>query len=396
MEKNIIALLNSNLRVIIPDFGSFIIRQKQPRIIVFNEFLRYNDGLLIDSIVKTEGIDREIAEQMVSDFAEEGIRILESGRVFIIEGLGSLHKDASGKINFTESGVIRETEEKMVGEPVKDEVQEVSQEIIEKAEPVIPVVRTKVKRGPKVAGKAALDAVPVVNETSGSDEVPTAEEPAVPSATAEVPPLEKPEPPSAPAEVPPAEEPVTPSVPPEVHQKKIAAVSPEHAEVYTVHKAPVKNRANQILAWILVFLFANAIILAWFVFNDEIRGLFRKKPVPRVLADSVYQQLSDSVRAAAMDTSLVYRETEVAADQPVSKAVPSGARYYIVAGCFRDEANADTFVSYLKGLNYKAEKFGKIGNLYAVCFASFDDKNQAVQELKRIREKVPDAWMTRF
>ncbi len=80
METNIIALLNSNLRVIIPDFGAFIIRQKQPRIIVFNEFLRYNDGLLIDFIVKTEGIDREIAEQRVSDFAEESTRILESGK----------------------------------------------------------------------------------------------------------------------------------------------------------------------------------------------------------------------------------------------------------------------------------------------------------------------------
>ena len=111
MEDTIIALLNNNLRVIIPDFGAFIIRQKQPRIIVFNEFLRYNDGILIDFIVKTEGIDRDIAEQRVLDFAEDGTKLLASGREMVIEGLGSLRKDSSGKINFIETPEIIEIDE---------------------------------------------------------------------------------------------------------------------------------------------------------------------------------------------------------------------------------------------------------------------------------------------
>ncbi len=119
MEDTIIALLNNNLRVIIPDFGAFIIRQKQPRIIVFNEFLRYNDGILIDFIVKTEGIDRDIAEQRVIDFAEDGSKLLASGRELVIEGLGSLRKDSSGKINFIEAPEIIEIENKDAVEPEK-------------------------------------------------------------------------------------------------------------------------------------------------------------------------------------------------------------------------------------------------------------------------------------
>jgi hypothetical protein len=48
-------------------------------------------------------------------------------------------------------------------------------------------------------------------------------------------------------------------------------------------------------------------------------------------------------------------------------------------------------------LGFKAEKFGQIGNLFAVSFVSFDDKELAVKELKRIREEIhPEAWMTRF
>jgi hypothetical protein len=51
----------------------------------------------------------------------------------------------------------------------------------------------------------------------------------------------------------------------------------------------------------------------------------------------------------------------------------------------------------LKTIGYRAEKFGKIGDLYAVSFASFDKKDLAVNELARIRkEHHPDAWMTQF
>jgi len=97
-----------------------------------------------------------------------------------------------------------------------------------------------------------------------------------------------------------------------------------------------------------------------------------------------------------MDSTIVYDEVPVEEVSPAVNAMSPGSRYYIVAGCFRDEVNADSLVASLKLLGYKAEKFGKIGNLYAVCFASFDNKDKAVSELKKIREKIPSAWMTKF
>ncbi len=115
-----------------------------------------------------------------------------------------------------------------------------------------------------------------------------------------------------------------------------------------------------------------------------------------MISDTLYDRLADSVRAAALDSSIVYNEVPVEEGNLNDNALTPGSRYYIVAGCFRDEVNADSLVSSLKLLGYKAEKFGKIGNLFAVCFASFDDKDKAVSELKRIREKFPSAWMTKF
>ncbi len=114
-----------------------------------------------------------------------------------------------------------------------------------------------------------------------------------------------------------------------------------------------------------------------------------------MISDTLYDRLADSVRAAAMDTSIVYNEVPDGENLNENALAP-GSRYYIVAGCFRDEINADSLVTSLKTIGYKAEKFGKIGNLFAVCFASFDDKEVAVSELKKIREKVPSAWMTKF
>ena len=116
-----------------------------------------------------------------------------------------------------------------------------------------------------------------------------------------------------------------------------------------------------------------------------------------LVTDSVFQALSDSVRmVVAEDTTLIYSEDVGVASGDGNAAGQENEKYYIVAGCFRDEANANVLVESLKDLGYDAEKFGIIGNLHAVSYASFIDKEMAVRELQHIRETVPDAWMTRF
>ena len=103
MNKIINDLLNTNARVIIPDFGAFIIKQKNPRLVVFNEFLRYNDGLLIDYISASESIEKSAAKVKVTNFVEEINKKLAQNKEVIIEGLGVMKKDSAGKILFSES-----------------------------------------------------------------------------------------------------------------------------------------------------------------------------------------------------------------------------------------------------------------------------------------------------
>ena len=485
MEDTIIALLNNNLRVIIPDFGAFIIRQKQPRIIVFNEFLRYNDNILIDFIVKTEGIDRDIAEQRVIDFAEDGSKLLASGRELVIEGLGSLRKDSSGKINFMEAPEIIEIEIKDAVEPEKvtvieekqDIPQTIEQEILQKNEQEIP--QTIEQEVPQTNEQEILQTneqeIPQTNEQeipqTNEQEIPQVIEKKTPKkpgaktstltqrktkkAPAKVrsPRTTKPLPKTFPPDVPlqviesmavETEEvietaPVQPQTPiettaveaeaaieasavltqeavdaavAELHSANepeairdpqtikpvlpTASMPPQASEPAWTDGRPSSISTNRILAWVLIILFVNAGILAWFVFRKKTHGTPAGKSPTTMISDTLFDRLADSVRAAALDSSIVYNEVPEEGGNPDENALTPGSRYYIVAGCFRDEVNADSLVSSLKLLGYKAEKFGKIGNLFAVCFASFDNKDTAVSELKRIREKVPSAWMTKF
>ena len=75
----------------------------------------------------------------------------------------------------------------------------------------------------------------------------------------------------------------------------------------------------------------------------------------------------------------------------------SEKRYYIVAGCFREENNANSLVDKLTQKGHDAEKFGKIGNLYAVSYASFIDRAEAQRKLRSVREEeAPEAWIVYY
>ncbi|HLO57377.1 MAG TPA: SPOR domain-containing protein [Bacteroidales bacterium] len=308
MDDKIVSLLNNNLRVIIPDFGAFIIRQQEPIVVVFNEMLRNNDGLLLDYIIKTENVEPEIADQLLADYTNHAQRILDSGNTLTIRGLGDLHKDRFGKLVFSQEIRGTEADARLHETVTAKEIQS----------PVVsPVIITP-------AAKA-----------EENDDFP------------------------------------------EFWQ--------------TVFSKPVIN-------WILLIIALNLIVIFVFVIRENKSHTVKKQAAPAVIEQTVLDRLADSVRSAAADTTLVYQSPPSEdTKESATPGVEADIRYFIVAGCFRDEINADDMVESLKKLGYKAEKFGKIGDLYAVSFASFNNKDEAVNELARIRKQHhPEAWMTRF
>ncbi len=301
MEQKIVSLLTNNLRVIIPDFGAFIIRQQEPRIVVFNELLKNNDCLLVDYIMRTENMEADVAQQLLSDYTNQLLRTLDSGGTVTIESLGSLCRDEKGKIIFTPENATLSVETEPEPEP----------------------------------------------QTVTGDQLPFDR-------------------------------------------------NPDPVKVATQKSITLKTfLKSQVAKWVAVILVANILVIAFFSLKDPVRGMIKTKKQSDFLDESVLNRLADSMMAAVKDTTVqISRGNEI----PIPDSeVRESYRYYIVAGCFRNEINADELVDSLQIMGYKAEKFGKIGDLYAVSFASFDDKEMAVKELSRIRnESHPDAWMTQF
>lgn len=104
-------LLLLNDCVIIPEFGGFVANYKPATIennqffpptkeIAFNNKLNSNDGLLINYISETEGIDYFGAKQKLDSFVEETNLNLERNRNVFFEGVGYLHYDSRENLLF--------------------------------------------------------------------------------------------------------------------------------------------------------------------------------------------------------------------------------------------------------------------------------------------------------
>lgn len=107
VNKYIKELLIETNRVIVPDFGAFIARvtseSREPdslrhKTIVFNDILKFNDGLLVNHIIKTENIELTAALQKITEFTKIATDEFVKGNDYFIEGIGKLHRDKRGNI----------------------------------------------------------------------------------------------------------------------------------------------------------------------------------------------------------------------------------------------------------------------------------------------------------
>jgi nucleoid DNA-binding protein len=104
-------LLLLNDCVIIPEFGGFVANYKPATIennqffapskeIAFNNKLISNDGLLINYISDSEGINYFEAKQKLDNFVEETLLNLERNRNVYFDGVGYLHYDSRENLQF--------------------------------------------------------------------------------------------------------------------------------------------------------------------------------------------------------------------------------------------------------------------------------------------------------
>lgn len=100
MDNNLLKqLIAQHRRVVIPDFGAFLKKETpEGEELVFSPFLRKDDGMVTDAIVREYGVETEDARAMVAEFVIYLRQSLASSGRYYIEGVGMLAADANGTV----------------------------------------------------------------------------------------------------------------------------------------------------------------------------------------------------------------------------------------------------------------------------------------------------------
>lgn len=399
MDKIILDLLKENGRVIIPDFGALIVKQKSPFTVIFNEFLQYNDGALIGAIATKNAIERDDAAAKTKEFTKEIQGKLDKGEEISLEGIGVLTKSATGKISIKEAGETTETPKKQE-KPVEKKTEEVKTVEFDLEETKKPEEKPPLKKEPpKSTTKKTLPG----GTPSGrvKKELPkSSPKKEIPGST-----QKKPLPKAAPkTEVPkkemPKAAPVAKAAPAKTASTQTASgtETPPITEYYSEGNG--RNKWSIIL-WIVVIVVVNGAIIGFVLFRDELKSFFAKKdnietsiPETSPIVEETPPAVTETPgEEAVIEPVIDETPEEVEVQEPVQE-IFAGTKYYVVAGVFKIESNADKLVIELRKKGYNAEKFGKIGNMHAVSYDVFPTKREADRLMLKIQREVDKgAWI---
>jgi nucleoid DNA-binding protein/cell division septation protein DedD len=363
LSKPIIDLLQKNNRVIIPDFGAFMVKDDAQKSIYFNEFLRFNDGLLIDHLQKEENLDKSKAAKKIREFVDTVNKALVVDRKYLLKGLGRLYLDENNKTQFESDSVISKAGLASKSKEVKPE-----------------------------PGKAS-SGKPIVDNTAKAED------------KQDIPPVI--EPPKKEIADPVNEPPITRPAPVVIrdsrHRKKFKQAESK------------QNKSSRPFVWYAAAVVVLLGVGLYLFLVQDILGLRESGQaqsesilIVEPELDATREHTFAPVDSIARDEKIIEKKTpsfqpttvstpvspNTAENRPAAQHGQPG-QYLVIAGCFSVEANADRYVSELKSKGLDAVKIGMINDLHAVSIQRYMSKEEASRELNRVKDQVPGVWLFR-
>lgn len=303
MEKYILDLIKDHNRVIVPNFGAFIVSREKGQTILFNSFLSFNDGLLINHICKADSIETPEATTMVEEYVTKVKAALDTKGIFEMDELGTFSKD--------QNGILRFIQKEPEGIP-KPEIKSSK-----------PAKATDSSDLLDIDASGVTGAV-VIEETIKLSEPASKEKLLIIDNTLPATP--------APAPTP------TPTPKPVVETKKPVS-KPMQSQKTTKEIIHTERRGLPLWLIILLIMLPLILLLIYFLFiKDGGIKLFKTKTPPPVEQAVIEEKPEEPV---------------VEAPAPVEPAPVLGTRqHHIILGSFKDEANANQLLSKLKEKGY--------------------------------------------
>jgi len=394
LDDYIKELIASNNRVIIPNFGAFLLRatsknknkkelSEKIEDIYFSPFLKFNDELLVNHIVEKEGDDQSGAMDKINQYIKTIEQQVKEEGSYTIEELGDFYMDDQGKVQFKVHGNARRETPAGKKEPGKSEESPSAKTINEKAAEGKKTSSGDQGEKKEPAGKPEPATPKAGSATSGKSTTQAGTGPAK------------------------GKKSHTPPPPPKDKSKKT--------------KERPDSGSNRGLILSVAIGVPIAVIFIWAMLNfDTVQDLFRKdsqqidipqqteapsdnSSMDKAGSESPSETQSGTSTGSSKRSSGEPSESPQAADRQSGsqqqtagqqQTLTAGKKYYLVAGSFQKKENAVNFREKLMDQGYNAEMVGKRNGMHAVSYASFQNKSKAQNELRRLREEEGlTAWL---
>ncbi len=356
MEKYIIELISENNRVIIPNFGAFIVSKEHGTSVLFNNFLSFNDGLLVNYIAEQKGIDTIIATEQVFEYADNLKKQLEEVGTYTFNKLGTFTKDDNGILRFQQADDVAELfgQDATMSNEASTEISDKEENLSENNVLLLDIDNEDEQ----------VKTPPIESDRSKKEEL---------KSTVVEHKFQKNTPPEVLITPPPGIKPENKNVDTEKVQLK--------KNVPTPSKPKKKNNAP------ILFLIAIGIIIIFF----GVYFLFYKKakePEPKVIKKAVLKPAVQS--EVAKDTT--YTVTNIGKPAPINP-VPQKGVIYIIVGGFKNLDNAQNMVARLKSEgNSNAQTF-ELNNMHLVSIDSDTSYRKMEARQQEILNNMMESWL---
>lgn len=406
LDEYIKELIANNNRVIIPNFGAFLLRatsknknkkELSAKIndIYFSPFLKFNDELLMNHVIKKENVTQREAMDMLNQYISTIENSVKENGSYQIQGFGEFYMDNQGKIQFRiQSSARKESPKETQQAPPARESE----------------TRESQKTGSTINEKAARKKTSTTQAKSEEQSKPKTEKQQAPTSTS----AQKSE----------------KTVKTGAGTAGSGTTGASASAGKTPPPPPPKKektgqsggKRNKGLLLSIVIGVPVAVVFIWAMLNfDTVQSIFtkdeRQTPAMEAMDEGTEQQRQEqeeqdqttSEEDTASDREQIQEPAETQdqqttqAEQSERQTSPSqqqvsraseGKKYYIVAGSFENRENAVNFRQKLRSQGYDSEMIGERNGMHAVSYASFDNKSQAKRELQKLRnEEGVQAWL---
>ncbi len=449
MDKFLRQLLEQNDKVILPDFGAIVIEDKEQGNLMFNEYLKYNDGNLDELLAKKSNMDLQEAQNSVAKYVRDIQLQLDKGESYDIYGLGSFSKNSDGEIEF--EGSLGE-ESSSFNEPGASQ----SNDAPEREEETT-VSDDQKKDTPEVSGTTSSDEK---KESASPDATPSPDEhqkdaSAEKSSTSTSKNVASKKANKKDKEASKSKDASNQKKSKKSSTKKTSKQKDTKKSSAGKKKKEKKRKTNPVLWIVLIIVILAGAGATYVYFNyDEVESYmgwdeFDKSAEDKnkTLAensgdtetgkdskngisedekqvgkskdnaqpssnedpskseddnkgmDEANDQKDSKKTASASEDAKNGTNLDQTADNTASSSQfdqSSNGNYHLIAGTFKQHANAKGLVASLKSKGLDAKIIGKLNGMHYVSAQSFPSARAAKNAVNTVRQKAPDAWIYKY